>query len=152
MSTYTNMAPKTLKGKHLDMLLLDATGASVKTIAEATGYSPDMVYCVRQSPVYQERLARLREYIQTECINLAVEKLNRASLKAVEVLEHALDNPETPLRQKLLAAHQVLKFVTELGGTPSRPSTTPKAMTDLIARLDYALENSSERVNEPIDE
>jgi hypothetical protein len=140
MSTYTDMAPKTLKHAHYEMLLLDATGASVKDIANATGYSPDMVYCVRKSEAYQQALTNIRTQIQTECVNFAVEKLNRLALKAVEVLEQTLQSPETPWRQKLFTAREVLKFVSEHGGMPSRPSTTPEKLAALTERLDRALD------------
>jgi hypothetical protein len=129
------------------MMYLEVFGHSIKEIADATGYTPDGIYLARQSAVYQRELAKLREMIQSEAIQQAVERLNILVPMAIQEIESILTDPTAPKALKLRAAQDILNRVPAtsiaLRQFPN-PSGKPQMTVD---ELDSALQRSRELLN-----
>jgi hypothetical protein len=144
---YADMAPQTLKPKHFQMIMLEALGCTVQEIAHATGFSCENVYIVRQNEVFQREVAKLRERIQSECIQRAVEQLNLHVLNAVETIASTMNDPNAPKALRLKAAQDILNRVPATSITLrqfSNPSGKPQMTAD---ELDSALERGKELLN-----
>jgi hypothetical protein len=88
MSTYR--IPQRLKTIHYAMLRMELAGKSVREIAALTNYSLKHVYLIRQCPMYQAELRKMRERMQDTVVQ------NVAKAHAT----HIIASPHSAKRQR----------------------------------------------------
>lgn len=101
---------KRLTPRNLLVALLDATGRTTDQIAAKTGYTREVIYNIRSSPLYKVEVAEIRKRIEDEAISGVVElprKFDEEAPEAFNTIKHLHKKAESePVR--LNAAKDIL--------------------------------------------
>lgn len=86
---------KRINNRHMEVVRLLFAGVQENIIAIHTGYSAQQVCNIANSPIVRMRLEQLHEKADTDTLEVS-KNLRRASIKASQVINNLMDDPNTP--------------------------------------------------------
>lgn len=136
-----------IKDSHHDVARLLASGCSLELTAEKTGYSINRISILKQSPAFQELIAKKREILDdrwADSHDVAYTMIQRATRKAWRQVEEHLDeadetNEKIPLKTLLAVAADGSDRVGYM-----KKSATLNANIDFAKRLEEAIARSKQ--------